>query len=199
MKRLTSKNFQIINSNASKQSGFSLIEVMIAALILSIGILGVAGLQIVGMKGTQHSYMKQQAANIVYTLTERMRANRQGVIGGFYLVDNANPVDCSGAAPGCNSSTANCSAANIAAFDLHNVVCGYQATTASHKTGGVKASTANDIVVLSDGDVAVTYPNGSATGDVRIEVQWSERRFGQEEEGEDIESDSLVINTRILP
>lgn len=199
MKRLTSKNINIRNRNASKQSGFSLIEVMIAALILSIGILGVAGLQIIGMKGTQHSYMKQQAASIIYTLTERMRANRQGVIDGSYLVDGDNPVNCGSAAPGCNGSTANCSAANIAAFDLHNVVCGYQATGATHKTGGIIASNANDIVVLSEGGLDVTYPNGSASGDVRIEVQWSERRFGQEQDGEEIEKDSLVINTRILP
>ena len=173
---------------------------MIVALILSIGILGVAGLQIVGMKGTHQSYMKQQAAGIINTLTERMRSNKQGVIGGRYLLDNdVNPVDCSAAALDCTTSS--CTATNIASLDLHNIVCGYQAGSTTHKTGGVKASSANDIAILTDGDLDISYPNGPATGDVRIEVQWSERKFGQEQDTVEgvIEKDSLVINTRILP
>ncbi len=194
MKKLISKNTR--NRDAHKQSGFSLIEVMIAALVLSIGILGVASLQIIGMKGTQQSHMKQQAVGIIYALTERMRSNRQGVIAGGYLLDSDHPVNCN-VEPNC--TTADCSTSDIATFDLHNIVCGYKSGGASYRTGGIVAANVNDIVILSDGDLEVNYPNGAASGDVRIKVQWRERRFGQEHSEEELEKSSLVINTRILP
>ena len=60
MKKNTHKITEILPLNQNikhvhAQSGFSLIEIMVAAVIHTIGILGVAGLQMVGMKGTHQS------------------------------------------------------------------------------------------------------------------------------------------------
>ncbi|GAA0410886.1 hypothetical protein GCM10009133_19220 [Cocleimonas flava] len=196
MKRLTSKNFQIINSNASKQSGFSLIEVMIAALILSIGILGVAGLQIVGMRGTQHSYMQQQAMSLVHSLTERMNSNKAGVVAGDYIFTSTT-FDCSATPPSCSASTSSCTNAQIAQIDKLDLVCGYQ-SGAGNRTGGVQITSANDIATFSGGELNVTCPTDPicANGEVRIEALWDQREYKAETNGT---TESIIINTRIMP
>jgi type IV pilus assembly protein PilV len=181
--------------NQNRQAGFSLIEVMVAAVILSIGILGVASLQIISMKGTQQSYMKQQAVDLVHSLSERMRSNKEGVINDNYLLADSATIDCDTPPPSCSTGTANCSAADIATVDKHNIVCGYKAAGAS-KTGGVKTTGATDIAILSEGTLNISCPNTCPTGDVRISVEWREREFGEEDQGP---KDSIVVNTRILP
>jgi type IV pilus assembly protein PilV len=62
------------------QRGFSLIEVLIALVILAVGVLGLAALQTTGIQYTHDAYIRSQATVIVYDLVERMRNN----------VDNAN-------------------------------------------------------------------------------------------------------------
>ena len=70
-----------------RQAGFSLLEVLIATLVLSAGLLGLAGLQIAGMKTTHNSYQMQQATWLVHDLLERMRVNQvrcgTGTVGGL--------------------------------------------------------------------------------------------------------------------
>jgi len=58
------------------QQGFTLLEVMISALVLSVGLLGLAGLQGVSLKMSQGSYLRVQAVNLAYEITDSMRANK---------------------------------------------------------------------------------------------------------------------------
>ncbi len=182
-----------------KQTGFSLLEVVIAALILSTGLLGVASLQIVGMKGTQQSSMKNQAMGVVQSITERMRANYQGVIENKYVLADTNTTafNCATPAPNC---TAGCDKTDIAKADLHNLICGYGNTP---RTGGV-ATAGTDIGILVNGSlklecagsVAVTVPPtppSCAQGDMKITVEWAEGALGEET----VTRDSLVLTTRI--
>lgn len=187
----------------TKQSGFSLIEVMVAALVLSIGILGVASLQIIGLKGTQQSYMKQQAMSVVQSLIERMRSNKQGVLDGNYLLTtNENEVfDCSAVSvSNCSTETSNCDSEAIAKADLHNLVCGYKTATSS-RTGGIKNIDADDIGTFLDGKLTISCTNatGCSTGDIGILVNWTERALGKEKDSDPGRQDSLLINTRISP
>lgn len=55
--------------------GFTLIEVLIALVILSVGLLGLAALQTTGMKYNQSAYEYSQATNVAYDILDRMRAN----------------------------------------------------------------------------------------------------------------------------
>lgn len=65
-------------------NGFSLIEVLIAIVVLAIGLLGIAGLQTVGVRQTLNSNLLTLASFQGNDMAERMRANREGVVDGFY-------------------------------------------------------------------------------------------------------------------
>jgi type IV pilus assembly protein PilV len=67
-----------------RQSGFTLIEVLVAVIVLSIGLVGVAGLQAVSLKNNQSAFMRSQASALAYDLADRMRANVPGANAGMY-------------------------------------------------------------------------------------------------------------------
>ncbi len=56
--------------------GFTLLEVLVALLVLGIGLLGLAGLQIQGLRFNHDAYVRSQATFLAYDLLERMRLNR---------------------------------------------------------------------------------------------------------------------------
>lgn len=60
---------------AGAQRGVSLIEVLVAIVVLSIGLLGLAGLQASGMRVGQSSIHRSQAAQLAYDMADRMRVN----------------------------------------------------------------------------------------------------------------------------
>lgn len=64
-----------------RHSGVSLIEVMIAVVVLSIGLLGVGTLMAVSLRNTQSAGYRTQAADIAYEFTDIARA---------YIADGAN-------------------------------------------------------------------------------------------------------------
>ena len=59
-----------------KQKGFSLLEIMITLLIISFGLLGIAGIIINSLKNNQSSYSRTQASMLANDIIDRMRANR---------------------------------------------------------------------------------------------------------------------------
>lgn len=64
-----------------RQRGFSIIEVLIALLVLAIGLLGLAALQAQGLRFNHDAYVRTQATNLAYDIVDRMRANRANVAG----------------------------------------------------------------------------------------------------------------------
>ena len=65
-----------------QQKGFTLIEVMIAVVVFSFGLLGVAGIMTVAVKNNHNGYMRSQAAILTATIVDMMRRNKAGVKGG---------------------------------------------------------------------------------------------------------------------
>jgi len=63
-----------------KQHGATLIEVLVAMLILAIGLLGLAGLQTVSVQSNQGAYYRSQATILANDIVDRMRANRVAAI-----------------------------------------------------------------------------------------------------------------------
>ena len=100
-----------------KSRGFTLLEVLIAVVVLSIGLLGIASLQAVGQRSNHSAYLRSQATALAYDMIDRMRANMVGVQGGSY-----NAIDTTAGSytdPGCASGTT-CSAAQMAQYDMYD-------------------------------------------------------------------------------
>ncbi|TVT83688.1 type IV pilus modification protein PilV [Pseudomonas sp. H3(2019)] len=62
-------------SGSRAQDGMTLIEVLVALLILSVGLLGAAATQLNALKYTDSSLMTSQASFIAYDMMDRIRAN----------------------------------------------------------------------------------------------------------------------------
>ena len=75
------KKRNILNTT---QSGFTLIEVLVALLVMSIGLLGLAALQATSLKTNHGAFTRGQAVLIAYDMMDRMRANQVQAIGGAY-------------------------------------------------------------------------------------------------------------------
>lgn len=95
--------------------GFTLLEVLVALLVLSLGLLGLAGLQTLSLKHNSQSYFRTQATIQAYDIVDRMRANRTlaGVVNANYanvgLGAQPNSPDCAQSA---------CSSDDLAAYDI---------------------------------------------------------------------------------
>lgn len=95
----------------------TLVEVMIALLILSVGLLGLAGLQINGLRGTSGANSRVQATFIITDMVERMHANSVAVnttLSYAAVVLNANAC---GNAPANDCRAGACDTAQLATFD----------------------------------------------------------------------------------
>lgn len=62
-------------SRCRSPRGFSLIEVLVSIVVLSVGLLGVAALQISGLRVGQSSFYRAQAAQLATDMADRLRAN----------------------------------------------------------------------------------------------------------------------------
>jgi type IV pilus assembly protein PilV len=61
--------------NPAQERGFSLIEVLVSIVVLSGGLLGVAALQVTGLRVGQSSFYRAQAAQLATDMADRLRAN----------------------------------------------------------------------------------------------------------------------------
>jgi type IV pilus modification protein PilV len=94
------------------QSGFSLMELLIATVVLSIGILAVAGLQLKALRQNNGNYVRAQAILLAYDISDRIRANQIGALNGDYQ----KAVTDTGTDNTCDANT--CSTNQLAAWDI---------------------------------------------------------------------------------
>ena len=89
-------------------NGFTMVELLVAVLVLSIGLLGLAGLQAAGLRNNQSAYLRSQATILAYDVADRMRATRAAAAAGAYnisvftllwLCRVANPMRTPSASP----------------------------------------------------------------------------------------------------
>lgn len=77
---------QSFSDRPGGQTGVTLIEVLAALVIISIGLLGIASLQANSLKLNHSAYLRSQATELAYEMVERMRANRdQARLGNYDL------------------------------------------------------------------------------------------------------------------
>ncbi|RMO83780.1 hypothetical protein ALQ33_02494 [Pseudomonas syringae pv. philadelphi] len=68
----------MLHRTRHRQTGMTLIEVLVSVLILAIGLLGAAAIQLNALKYTDSSTMRSQASFIAYDMMDRIRANVDG-------------------------------------------------------------------------------------------------------------------------
>jgi type IV pilus assembly protein PilV len=139
-----------------KASGFSLVEVLVALLVLSIGLLGLATLQTFGLKYNQQSYQRTQAVYQAYDIVDRIRANPTGKTNTCYdsVAAGATAVTgtCAGTFKDCESSS--CTPNELANYDIN------------------KWNTANQNL-LSQGRGAISTSNNRRT----VTISWIENEL----------------------
>ena len=104
---------------STQGAGFTMLEVLIALFVLSIGLLGLAALQATSLALNTDSYLRTQATFFAYDILDRMRANPTGLNAGAYDVTTSgdaatkasSSVTCDGDGNACDSS-------NLALGDL---------------------------------------------------------------------------------
>lgn len=74
----------ISDNQVQYQQGTTLIEVLVAIVIISLGLLSVAALQTVSLKSNNGSYLRSQATFLAYDLADRMRAAPDATLNGIY-------------------------------------------------------------------------------------------------------------------
>ena len=94
----------------SVQNGFTLLEILVTVIIMAIGLLGLAGLQIVSLRANNTAYLRSQAVIQAYDIIDRMRANFPGVVAGGYNSISGIPT-----APDCESIV--CTPTQMAVYD----------------------------------------------------------------------------------
>jgi len=98
----------------ARARGFSLMEVLIALVVLAIGLLGLTALQNTGLRLNNQSYQRTQATLLISEMIDRMRANPNGVTAGNYVLAKTSTGP---AAPNC--ITTSCIAtSDIANYDM---------------------------------------------------------------------------------
>lgn len=73
-----------IRKRARHQAGVSLIEILVAILVLSIGLLGMAGLQARALKGNNSALQRTQAVMLSYYVLDAMRVDKANALTGTY-------------------------------------------------------------------------------------------------------------------
>jgi type IV pilus assembly protein PilV len=79
-----------------RERGASLIEVLVAVLVLAIGLMGIAGLQTRALKNGQSAFERSQAVTLSYLMLDAMRANVSAAEAGAYNLSRTCAVSSSG-------------------------------------------------------------------------------------------------------
>ena len=112
--------------NARKASGFGMVEVLVALVVLSVGLLSIGGLQLISIRSVHSSFVRGQAVISAYDIADRMRANRLAVVDltgnavGFYNsadVATYQPANDNSCTEGAGAASF-CTTAQMTAHDL---------------------------------------------------------------------------------
>ena len=127
------------------ERGFSLIEVLIALIIMSVGMLGIASLYVQSMQAGRTSLFRHNAVTLAGDVADRMRANPTG----------ANAYTGAGANNSCVGMGTNCSNVQMAAHDI-------------------LLWTQQAVDTLPNGAVAITFDNTVIPPIYTIAITWDE-------------------------
>lgn len=176
-------------------SGFTLLEVLITVVIFSIGLLGLAGLQVKGLTLAHDSLLRTTATLLANDMADRMRANMSAAQMGINSPYN-NPAGLGTGNPACMGKDntgqpidAKCTPSEMARHDFYEWNGLLQGLTASSWHAGMDAQ-----LPLSNGVVCIdSTPNDGSPANPQcdnvqinsnisvftIKIWWQERKLDQ--------------------
>lgn len=161
----------------NRQTGVSLIEVLVCLLLSAIGLLGLASLQLQALQSTLDSAQRSQAVWLMQDLVERMRASAQadnsdyqvGVSCGSLPRMCAHQMTASGL-----KSASDCTPAQMALFNLWESNCAYSALAGQEHS----LSNSRDALILDSTQAQVFQL--SVSGEVMsAEASWLRKAVRQ--------------------
>jgi len=88
-----------------RSRGFTLLEVLVAMVVLSIGLLGLSGMQTTSLRNNHSAFLRSQATVVTNDILDRMRANRDSAAAGDYdIAYAATPASSSCSGTGCSAT-----------------------------------------------------------------------------------------------
>lgn len=139
--------------------GFTLIEVLITLIVFAIGILTVAGLQIVSKKTNYDAVQRTTASMLAQDIIQRMRANGD-TSWGSYITEDLGGSSLGVPASNCSTAGVTCSPAQMATYDLYSWEQAIDGASDGN-TGG-----------LVDPSACIRGPAGGGEGSYIIILAW---------------------------
>lgn len=142
------------------KQGFSLIEVLVALFVISIGMLGIAGMELFSKQTGNEAIQRSTAVLLAQEMMGKMRANPAGLAS--YLNSAIGNASLSTPSSNCKSTT--CTTTTLAAYDLwswEQLLDGATETANSVNTGG-----------LVQPQACITGPSGGAAGVYTVAIAW---------------------------
>jgi len=169
------------HSQIKQQRGVGLIEIMVAVLLLSVGFLAAARMQVQSMRFSQSAYLESQAYFMISDMTDRMRGNIDGVTSDAYSNKSTSAALTD---PGC--ATAYCTSSEQAQQDL------FEWSANLHDL----RDTDNFISLLPGRAASGSGPAVPATGEIiaknngtfAVKMTWYEK-IGNDNEAQELELD----------
>jgi type IV pilus assembly protein PilV len=149
-------------SPPSRRRGIALMEALVAVLLLSVGALAYAALQMKGLSANSSALWRSKATLLAYDMADRMRANRSGSVAGNYssLTAPQTVTDC--------GASADCTPARMAQLDYAQ----WSTALGAELPGGTGVVCID--ATPDDGTAAAPGCDGAGTM-VAVKVFWSER------------------------
>ena len=152
-------NFRARPRAPRRAAGYALLEALIAVLVTSVGFIGAARLQTLGMSFGNTAGLRQKATLLVDQMTDRMRANEAGMTLGAYDKPTAGSTAC---------LTTGCTPAQLAQADMGE----WKADIEAQLPGGIGIVCVDS--TPEDGTVAAPACDGSGRL-LAVKVWWTDK------------------------
>ena len=139
---------------AKRSGGFSLLEVLIAVLVLAVGLLGIASLQLASHSFTESSMHRSQASTLAREMFERMRVNPAETKAGSYDITTLPTLSTD-----CEQAEGDCTPAELRQHDLR-----------------VWSERIATLLPGADASITTSANNGVDPVVVQITLQWNDSR-----------------------
>ena len=148
--------------NRRNSRGFTMIELLVSLVIMSVGVLGMAGLQMLSMQQNRSALLQGEATQLVNDILDRMRSNPGTSYDGVAIVDDPEVTDS------CIGDT--CTEAEMKDFDIAQWLCSINSTDESDNSTHAVCTTFGITGTLPVGSGSIVL-----TGDIyEVTVQWSD-------------------------